>query len=132
MKVEYKPGTEQLVADMLSRVPSSRQPVNEMSTEHIFQCAIQDELAEEIDSVDPQMYVNVSEPRIAKIRQATAADDTLQKVMTTVRSGWPENKQMLLPGLKPYWTEEMEANDGILHNGQRMVIPKSCQKDLLE
>ena len=67
VKVEYKPGTEQLVADILSRVPSSRQPVIEMSTEQIFQCAIQDELAEEIDSVDPQMYVNVSEPRIAKI-----------------------------------------------------------------
>ena len=26
----------------------------------------------------------------------------------------------------------MAANDGILYKGQRMVIPKSCQKDLLE
>ena len=54
--------------------------------------------------------------------------------MTTVRSGWPENKQKLLPGLKPCWTlhEEMSADAGILYKGQRMVIPKSCQKDLLE
>ena len=124
VKVEYKPGKEQLVADMLSRAPSSRQPVNEMSTEQIFQCAIQDELAEEIDSVDPQMYVNISEVRIAKIRQATAAEDTLQKVMTTVRSGWPENKRMLLPELKPYWTlrEEIAANDGILYKGQKETL----------
>ena len=31
VKVEYKPGTEQLVVDMFA--PSSRQPVNEMLTE---------------------------------------------------------------------------------------------------
>ena len=26
----------------------------------------------------------------------------------------------------------MSADDGILYKGERMVIPKSCQKDLLE
>ena len=50
VKVEYKPGTEQH-----GTAVASRQPVNEMSTELIFQCAIQDELAEEIDLVDSQI-----------------------------------------------------------------------------
>ena len=86
---------------MLSRAPSSRQPAIEMSTEQVFQYAIQDDLAEDIDSVDPQMYVN--ELRTAKIRQTTAADDTSHKLMTTVRPGWPENKQKLLPELEQNW-----------------------------
>ena len=93
--------TRHRTADMLPRAPSSRQYVNEMLTEQIFQCAIQYDLMEEID---PQMYINVSEPRIAQIRQATTADDTLQKQMTTVRSEWPKNKHKLLRGLKSYWT----------------------------
>ena len=52
LRVVYKPGTVQLVADMSSRASSSRPPVQEMSKDLIFQFAIQDEIAEEIDSVD--------------------------------------------------------------------------------
>ena len=35
IKVVYKPGSVQLVADMLSRVPSEPKPLNEMSKEQI-------------------------------------------------------------------------------------------------
>ena len=74
------------------------------------------------------MSTSASKESLNFDRQATAADDTLQNLMTTVRSGWPENKQKLLPGLKPYWTfrEEMAVDDGILYKGQIMVIPKFC------
>ena len=74
---------------------------------------------------------HTQEDAFRKIKEVATSEQS------TVRSGWPENKQMLLPGLKPYWTfrEEMSADDGILYTafiGERMVIPKSCQKDLLE
>ena len=70
-RVVYKPGTGQLLADVSSRAPSSHPPVQEMSTDQIFQSAIQDDLAEEIDPVDSQIYFNIREPRIAQIRQAS-------------------------------------------------------------
>ena len=55
LRVVYKPGTEQLIADM-----SSRPPVQEMSKDLIFQCSIQDNLAEEIDSVDKYALTSAS------------------------------------------------------------------------
>ena len=62
---------------MLSRVPSERKPLIEMTKEQIFQTAIEDTIAEEVDSIDPQEYVNIGEPRIALIRRETATDQTL-------------------------------------------------------
>ncbi|MEG7521815.1 MAG: hypothetical protein M3H12_01760, partial [Chromatiales bacterium] len=105
----------------------SRRPVQEMSKEQIFQCAVLDDIAEEIDSVDPQIYVNVSEPRITQIRQASAADDTLQQLLSTVMSGWPEHRHLLPHELKPYWTfqEEISAHDGILYKRAKNDYPKA-------
>ena len=67
IKVIYKPGSEQLVADMLSRVPSERKRLTVMTKEQIFQTAIEDTIAEEVGAIDPQEYVNIGEPRIALI-----------------------------------------------------------------
>ena len=133
IKVVYKPGSEQLVADMLSRVPSERKPLIEMTKEQIFQTAIEDTIAEEVDSIDPQEYVNIGEPRIALIRRETATDQTLQQLLLTVMSGWPEHKHLLAPDLKIYWTfrDVIAAHNGILYKGDRMIIPKQVQKNML-
>ena len=131
--VVYKPGSEQLVADMLSRVPSKQKRLKEMTKEHIFQTAIEDTVAEEVDAIDPQEYVNIGEPRIALIRRATATDQTLQQLLLTMMSGWPEHKHLLGPDLKIYWTfrDVIPAHNGILYKGDRIIIPKQVQKNVL-
>ena len=125
IKVVYKPGSEQLVADMLSRVASERKRLTEMTKEQIFQTAIEDTIAEEVDAIDPQEYVNIGEPRIALIRRATATDQTLQPLLFTVMSRWPEHKHLLAPDLKIYWTfrDVFAAHNCILYKGDRMIIP---------
>ena len=117
IKVLYKPGSEHLVADMLSRVPSERKRLTEMTKEQIFQTSIEDTIAEEVDAIDPQEYVNIGEPRIAKIRRATATDQTLQQLLLTVMSGWPEHKHLLAPNLKIYWPfcDVIAVHNGILY-----------------
>ena len=133
IKVVYKPGSEQLVADMLSRVPSERKRITEMTKEQTFQTTIEDTIAEEVDAIDPQEYVNIGEPRIALIRRATATDHTLQQLLLTVMSGWPEHKHLLTPDWKIYWTfrDVIAAHNGILYKGDRMIIPKQVQKNML-
>ena len=133
IKVVYQPGSEQLVADMLSRVPSERKPLTEMSKEQIFQTAIEDTIAKEVDSIDPQECVNIGEPRIALIRRETATDQTLQQLLVTVMSGWPEHKHLLAPDVKIYWTfrDVIPAHNDSLYKGDRMIIPKQVQKNML-
>ena len=109
IKVVYKPGSGQLVADMLSRVPSERKQLTEMSKEQIFQTTIDDTIAEEVNSIDPQEYVNIGEPRIALIRRVTATDQTLQQLLLTVMSGWPEHKYLLAPDLKIYRSSQWHS-----------------------
>ena len=87
VKVEYRPGTEQVVADNMPHHPdnlSTRCQQNRPSS-------VRSKM-----TWRKRSYVNVSEPPIAKIRQTTAVGDALQKLMTTVRSGWPGDKQKLL------------------------------------
>ena len=114
-----------MVADMLSRVPSERKPLTEMSKEQLFQTTIDDTIAEEVDSIDPQECV-------ALIRRATATDQTLQQLLPTVMSGWPEHKYLLAPDLKIYWTfrDVIAAHNGILYKGDRIIIPKQAQKNM--
>ena len=122
IKVVYKPGSEQLVADMRSHVPSERKRLIEMTKEQIFQTAIEDTIAEEVDSIDPQEDVNIGEPIIALIRRVTATDQTLQQLLLTAMSGWPEHKHLLAPDLKIYWTFRVVIV---------MIIPKQVQKNML-
>jgi len=133
LNVVYKPGREQLIADMLSRAPSSRKPLAMMTKEQIFQLLIGDSLAEEVEAVDPKDYVHIAEPRIQMIREATTTDKMLQQLMGTVMTGWPEHKHLLPPILKVFWDfrDVIAAHNGILYKGDRMIIPKAVQKNML-
>lgn len=133
MKVVYKPGSEQLVADMLSRAPSTRRQPVELTKEQIFQVTTENAIAEEVETVDPREYVNISEPRVDAIRQATADDPVLQKLLVLVASGWPQDRSQLPSDLKVYWTfrDVIAGHNGILYKGERMFIPKSLQNDML-
>ena len=75
----------------------------------------------------------IGEPRIALIRRATASDHTLLQLMLTVMSGWPEHKHLLAPDMKIYWTfrDVIAADNDILYKGDRMIISKQVQKNML-
>ena len=77
--------------------------------------------------------MNIGKPRIALIRRGRATDQTLQQLLLTVMSGWPEHKHLLAPDVNIYWTfrDVIAAHNGILYNGDRMIIPKQVQKNML-
>ena len=47
--------------------------------------------------------------------------------------GWPLNITELPPELRPFWTfrEEIAIEDGLLLKGERLIIPKCDQPDIL-
>ena len=96
LQVEYEPGKNLFIADTLSRAP-------EVSNETT---------ANKKDEFEVLTLENlpVSEVKLEQFKDATRKDLTLQKLKTTVISGWPERKSQVDPELHEYWNIEEEIS----------------------
>lgn len=108
--VEYCKGSNNVIADALSRLP--------------LQLPTSPELDEEI--------ISLVTPCISKadLQAATADDATLQQVIPYIANGWPEKKS-LPPDLLPYFAvrHELSYVDNLLFRADRLSIPASlCNK----
>ena len=122
-KAMYVPEKELLDADTLSRAPVGI-PTKD------------DELANK----DLAVYVNaimsqlpMSNKRLEEIKEETEKDEVLQKVIKAVKLGWPFSKRECDVVVKPYWgyMDSLTYLQGILLNGDRIVVPKTMRKEVL-
>ena len=114
--VKYRPGKEVLIADGLSRL---RKDAN--SDQHI--------------DLDVQIHnVAFSKEKIAEIREETAKDDTLSRLMKIIIAGWPDKFKDLHPVIRPYWSfrDELCVEDGVIMKGVRLIIPPTMQNYILQ
>ena len=67
------------------------------------------------------------------VREATISDSTLQKLMDTIREGFPNQARDLDPGLRPYfrYSEDLSCVDGVILLGGRIIIPQNLRKQVL-
>ena len=117
MNVEYIKGETNFIADCLSRAPVAKDTI----TLPILQ----------INQITA--HARCTQDKLEKLRQSTAKDDTLALLKHTVQCGWPQNITELPPDLRPFWTfrEEIAIEDGLLLKGERLIIPKCDQPDIL-
>ena len=119
LQVEYEPGKNLLIADTLSRAP-------EESTETA---------ANTKDDFEVLTIENmpVSEEKLEQCKDATRKDLTLQKLKTTVISGWPERKSQVDPELREYWNikGEISVCDDLLLRQDRLIVPSSLREEML-
>ena len=57
----------------------------------------------------------ISQEKLAEIKLATASDETLHSLSTTVKDGWPSLKANVLTSIVHYWMCEM-----------KLMKPKVC------
>ncbi|XP_038045865.1 uncharacterized protein K02A2.6-like [Patiria miniata] len=71
---------------------------------------------------------------LKQFREETAADPTLAKVKGHIMNGWPVDKHHLTSDVGPYYAvhNELVFCDGIIFLGNRVVVPRSMQKDMLK
>ena len=120
VEIRYKPGPEMYPADTLSRayLPTTDRFHTEKDVERIH-------------AVD---FLGISEPRLVKIQQETAADPVLQSLTQVILKGWPERKDDLPIKLHPYldvW-DELTAQDGVLVKGLWCLILSSLSPKIRE
>ena len=65
--------------------------------------------------------------KLDELRRETKNDNNLQSLLKVIADGWPDRQQDLHPQLSPLWPyrEELLANDGIILNGNQIVMPAS-------
>ena len=111
--LRYKPGKQMMLADAMSRQPSSE--------------------STQIDLDIQLSFIQFSTQKLESIRESTQADDELCALRTVILDGWPDGQRHLAAPLRPYWScrDELAVEDGLIMNGDRLVIPLSLQAEVL-
>ena len=70
-----------------------------------------------------------SDERINEVREETAEDESMQKLLSIIRDGWPYNKNEVPSELKPSFDvrDTLSHQDSVILKGERIVIPKSLR-----
>ena len=118
LRVRYTKGSLLHIADALSR---HYLPNTEATDEDEFEVHI-------IESG------SISANAFKEIISETKADEELQELYRTVMTGWPDKKDDVKSIILPYWNirDEITVQDGLLMKLDRIIIPKSLRKSILQ
>ena len=121
VKAKYVPGKDMLVADTLSRSPVS---TTESSSHEEIHAHVS----------DVQSSWQVSDAGLAKIRAETLKDVNLKAAMEYTIHGWPQYKEDVQLAARDFFIirGELSLHDGLLVRGDRIVVPFSLRKQILE
>ncbi|PIK38385.1 hypothetical protein BSL78_24770 [Apostichopus japonicus] len=74
-----------------------------------------------------------NEHKLNTIKDATKDDQELVALTEIVVNGWPERQREVPQAIRKYWAyrDELSVEDGLIIKGDRIVVPKTMQKDIL-
>lgn len=113
--LSHRPGTENQLADGLSRLPNTAN-----------QCNV--DLDIRVD------MINFSTDRINIIKEHSLNDPTLLGLQANIVNGWPDKLQEVTPNLRSYWAfrDQLSIENGLILKGQQIIIPASQQREILK
>ena len=107
MTIRYRPGSEMMLPDTLSRTRAL--PDSEI----------------ELDVAISHLNVSLSRQDIW--RQATQSDPLLRELTRMILDGWPDDIQQIPRALRPYWNHRsiLAVEDGLIVKGEAIVVPET-------
>ena len=105
MKIEYKPGSEMLLADALLRCPAR--------------------YSQEIKLDLRVDYIAFTSAWTETLRETTCEDPVLSTVYQLAQHGWPKERRRVPNVAKYYWDfrDELSTDEGLLLKGPSLIIP---------
>ncbi|KAK7089397.1 hypothetical protein V1264_024540 [Littorina saxatilis] len=120
IKVIHVPGKQIPVADTLSRKFLPAEP---------------DDVTEDLDAQIHCIVKNlpVSDERMARIKKATAEDQSLVTVKSYIHNGWPDTRQQCHKHALDVWSfrDELSVIDGMILKGERIFVPTALRPQML-
>ena len=114
MEIKYKPGSEMLLADTLSRCPAR--------------------YSQEIKLDLHVDYIAFTSAWIETLRETTCEDPVLSMVYQLVQHRWPKERRRVPNVAKYYWDfrDELSTDEGLLLKGPSLVIPAALRENYLQ
>lgn len=122
------------IADMLSRACVTGQALKTEEDFEIFTHQQEDQLFKEIEQISQAQYLRMQKSTQAQIRQATTKDSIMQMLANIIQRGWPDTREEVPISIRGYWgyRDEITLQDGLIFKGNKVVIPKQMQKQMLK
>ena len=115
MVIKYKPGTEMLLADPMSRL--SPLPSEDTLDLHQKLCLVQ-----------------FSDTKLDNLKKDTSANPELSALREIIHAGWPGKRQHVPLHLRKYWAyrNELPIQNGLILKGEGVLVPESQSSDIIE
>lgn len=134
-KLEYKKGTDVILADTLSRAAASSNLKDQDKIEAYQVHLVEEEkLFYKFENIDATKHLNVTDQRLKQIKTMTSKDKVLTQLSAIIGAGWPSKKEEVDTTVREYWNfrDELVVHDGIVFRGNRLVIPKDMRHEMLK
>jgi hypothetical protein len=88
---------------------------------------------QEVENIQMDDEVYVSDDRLHQIRLETLKDNTLQTLMKLISQGWPDDKLSVPLAVREYWSyrDELTMQNGLAFRGTRIIIPTSMRQEMI-
>ena len=76
----------------------------------------------------------MSEEKWELFKEESRKDESLSEVISLTQEGWPNERSQCAVLCKQYWNirGELCVVDGVLYKGEKVVLPKSLRKAMLQ
>jgi hypothetical protein len=123
LDVKYLPGKEMLIADILSR-----------DCNNVHENYVESNMTDFVHSLSLSDYLPLPDHKLNLLKKCTKEDDILNKLMYFIKSGWPQNTNLIDDEILKYYFKSRNCihfKAGLLFFNDKIIIPKSLRKAML-
>lgn len=129
LTVEFVTGTNNVIADALSRAPLTNvESQVEYKKENIFK------IFKAVQEIKLSNFLCVTSAKLHEIIMETESDPTMNLIIEYIRDGWPKTISTVPDNVKVYYgyRSDLSTQDGLIFRCDRILIPHALRKKMVE